>query len=179
MSCQLCYEVVTLCCCRDPPTRRQVLGRGHLQRDQGGRQVAAAHYHPLHTVHHHPCYHITSPCRCAECVAIGECGLDFNRNFSPPETQVEVFEKQVVQYNTLQYNTVQCSTAQNSTVQCSTAQYSSVQHSTAQYSTVQCVYRWCWPASSASRCSCTRGTRTSRWSTSWRGSRRGETPHTE
>ena len=29
-------------------------------------------------------------------MAIGECGLDFNRNFSPPETQIEVFEKQVV-----------------------------------------------------------------------------------
>ena len=36
--------------------------------------------------------------RCAECVAIGECGLDFNRNFSPPEVQIEVFEKQVALY---------------------------------------------------------------------------------
>ncbi|KAG2443084.1 hypothetical protein HYH02_009498 [Chlamydomonas schloesseri] len=30
------------------------------------------------------------------CVAIGECGLDFNRNFSPPDVQEEWFEQQVV-----------------------------------------------------------------------------------
>ncbi|CAG0913688.1 unnamed protein product [Notodromas monacha] len=30
-----------------------------------------------------------------ECVAIGECGLDFNRNFSEPAVQMAVFEKQV------------------------------------------------------------------------------------
>ena len=34
-------------------------------------------------------------CSNPECVALGECGLDFNRNFSPPEVQLEAFEKQV------------------------------------------------------------------------------------
>lgn len=29
-------------------------------------------------------------------VAIGECGLDFNRNFSPAEIQIEVFEQQLL-----------------------------------------------------------------------------------
>eukprot|EP00878_Enallax_costatus_P017188 GHUV01018045.1.p1 GENE.GHUV01018045.1~~GHUV01018045.1.p1 ORF type:complete len:244 (+),score=34.01 GHUV01018045.1:1024-1755(+) len=30
-----------------------------------------------------------------QCVAIGECGLDFNRNFSPPDVQEQWFEAQV------------------------------------------------------------------------------------
>ena len=30
------------------------------------------------------------------CVAIGECGLDFNRDYSPRDQQLDVFEKQVV-----------------------------------------------------------------------------------
>jgi TatD DNase family protein len=33
--------------------------------------------------------------RSAECVAFGECGLDFSRDFSPKETQIQVFEKQL------------------------------------------------------------------------------------
>ncbi|KAG1661864.1 hypothetical protein FOA52_011631 [Chlamydomonas sp. UWO 241] len=37
-----------------------------------------------------------------KCVAIGECGLDFNRNFSPPDVQIEWFEKQVALVKTLQ-----------------------------------------------------------------------------
>lgn len=30
-----------------------------------------------------------------ECVAVGECGLDYNRNFSEPEDQRMVFRKHV------------------------------------------------------------------------------------
>ncbi|GLV39582.1 uncharacterized protein CBL_08352 [Carabus blaptoides fortunei] len=31
----------------------------------------------------------------SECVAIGECGLDYNRNFSEPDEQKHVFQKQI------------------------------------------------------------------------------------
>jgi len=31
-----------------------------------------------------------------KCFGVGECGLDFNRNFSPSEIQKEVFEKQII-----------------------------------------------------------------------------------
>lgn len=34
--------------------------------------------------------------RSPECVAVGECGLDYNRDFSPVDIQKEVFEKQVL-----------------------------------------------------------------------------------
>uniref|UniRef100_A0A1B6JW33 Deoxyribonuclease TATDN1 n=1 Tax=Homalodisca liturata TaxID=320908 RepID=A0A1B6JW33_9HEMI len=32
---------------------------------------------------------------CSECVAVGECGLDYNRDFSPADVQQQVFELQV------------------------------------------------------------------------------------
>lgn len=32
---------------------------------------------------------------CPECVGIGECGLDFSKNFSSPECQIAVLEKQI------------------------------------------------------------------------------------
>ena len=53
------------------------------------------HPHDAKSWDEETCSEIREAARCAECVAIGECGLDFNRNFSPPETQIEVFEKQV------------------------------------------------------------------------------------
>ena len=37
------------------------------------------------------------------CVAIGECGLDFNRDFSPRAQQLDVFEKQVINRGTIQF----------------------------------------------------------------------------
>ena len=57
--------------------------------------VSGIHPHDAKSWDDETCNEIKEAARCAECVAIGECGLDFNRNFSPPETQIEVFEKQV------------------------------------------------------------------------------------
>jgi len=42
------------------------------------------HYHQLEKLLDH-----------SSVVAVGECGLDFNRNFSPPDRQIEVFKQQL------------------------------------------------------------------------------------
>jgi len=42
------------------------------------------HYHQLEELLKNP-----------SVVAVGECGLDFNRNFSPPDTQIQVFKRQL------------------------------------------------------------------------------------
>ena len=57
--------------------------------------MSGIHPHDAKSWDEDTCQEIKEAARSSECVAIGECGLDFNRNFSPPETQIEVFEKQV------------------------------------------------------------------------------------
>ncbi|XP_035710683.1 3'-5' ssDNA/RNA exonuclease TatD isoform X2 [Folsomia candida] len=57
--------------------------------------TAGIHPHDAKTFDETSIQEIESLCSNPEVVALGEIGLDFNRNFSPPEVQLEVFEKQV------------------------------------------------------------------------------------
>lgn len=59
--------------------------------------VATAGFHPHHAsdASREALVEIADLARRKEVVAVGECGLDYNRNFSPPEAQRRAFEAQL------------------------------------------------------------------------------------
>ncbi|XP_075223222.1 3'-5' ssDNA/RNA exonuclease TatD [Lycorma delicatula] len=57
--------------------------------------TAGVHPHDAKSWNNDSLAELKSIAECTECVAIGECGLDYNRDFSPPEIQQIVFEKQI------------------------------------------------------------------------------------
>lgn len=57
--------------------------------------TAGVHPHDAKDCHPDTINKLEKLCSDPQCVAVGECGLDFNRNFSPPDVQKIVFEKQV------------------------------------------------------------------------------------
>lgn len=68
-----------------------------LSKQYPGNLVSTAGIHP-HYAKDVPADYIEQLRKLAsdpKVVAIGECGLDFNRNFSPPEQQLNVFEEQL------------------------------------------------------------------------------------
>ena len=62
-----------------------------------GRLYATAGVHPHHADAYtaHSADLIRKLCRDASVVAVGECGLDFNRNYSAPAAQLSTFESQL------------------------------------------------------------------------------------
>ncbi|VDN52960.1 unnamed protein product [Dracunculus medinensis] len=57
--------------------------------------TAGIHPHDAKTFDENSYYALEQLCADQRCVAVGECGLDYNRNFSTPDVQKVVFEKQV------------------------------------------------------------------------------------
>lgn len=57
--------------------------------------TAGVHPHYADGVNEHFIEQLTQLCLAPQVKAIGECGLDFNRNFSAPEQQLNVFKQQV------------------------------------------------------------------------------------
>ncbi len=91
---------------RDASVRRQVVTGTTVQESQSAADLAAKHPGELYStagVHPHnakECDTHTIPAlrelaSHPQVVAIGECGLDFNRDFSPRPDQLEWFEKQI------------------------------------------------------------------------------------
>lgn len=68
-----------------------------MARERPGQLWCTAGVHPHHASDWNPdsAASLASLARGAEVVAIGECGLDFNRNFSPPADQERAFEAQL------------------------------------------------------------------------------------
>ena len=69
-----------------------------------GRLFSTAGIHPHHAKDAGPSYleALRTLADLPQVLAIGECGLDFNRNFSPPEQQLLVFEQQLILASELQ-----------------------------------------------------------------------------
>jgi TatD DNase family protein len=67
------------------------------KRDRSPRLFATAGIHPHDASHYGPDAHVALRELCAwpEVVAVGECGLDFDRNFSPRDAQLTCFEAQL------------------------------------------------------------------------------------
>jgi len=57
--------------------------------------TAGIHPHDAKTFDHTTLKSLTDLSKMPEVVALGECGLDFNRDFSPRDKQIEVFESQL------------------------------------------------------------------------------------
>lgn len=58
--------------------------------------TAGVHPHHAKDFTAHTLAELTAIASSAHVVAVGECGLDFNRNFSPPEQQLHTFEQQLI-----------------------------------------------------------------------------------
>jgi TatD DNase family protein len=67
------------------------------RRERSPRLFATAGIHPHDASHYGPDAHVALRELCArpEVVAVGECGLDFDRNFSPRDAQLRGFEAQL------------------------------------------------------------------------------------
>ena len=68
-----------------------------LARANPGTVFATAGVHPHGAKSYNPStfHELTELWKCPEVVAIGECGLDYNRNFSTPQAQRMAFEQQL------------------------------------------------------------------------------------
>lgn len=64
--------------------------------------TAGVHPHDAAKVSDDFIHHLRQLASQKNVVAIGECGLDFNRNYSPPEQQIEVFQQQLILSQELQ-----------------------------------------------------------------------------